>query len=72
LIVALLGTLLGLVMGTFFGWSISIVGRGFELGAFVMPIVPLLVIGLLAVMGALLASIRPGWRAAHLDVLQAI
>jgi putative ABC transport system permease protein len=72
LIVALLGTLLGLVMGTFFGWSISIVGRGFEVGAFVMPIVPLLVIGLLAVMGALLASIRPGWRAAHLDVLQAI
>jgi putative ABC transport system permease protein len=72
LIVALLGTLLGLVMGTFFGWSISIVGRGFELGAFVMPVVPLLVIGLLAIIGALLASIRPGWRAAHLDVLQAI
>jgi putative ABC transport system permease protein len=72
LIVALLGTLLGLVMGTFFGWSISIVGRGFELGAFVMPVVPLLVIGVLAVLGALLASIRPGWRAAHLDVLKAI
>jgi putative ABC transport system permease protein len=72
LIVALLGTLLGLLLGTFFGWSISVVGRGFELDAFVVPVVPLLVIGLLAVAGALLASIRPGWRAAHLDVLRAI
>jgi putative ABC transport system permease protein len=72
LLVALLGTLLGLVIGTFFGWSISVVGRGFELGAFVIPLVPLAVTGVLAVLGAVLASIRPGWRAAHLDVLRAI
>ena len=43
-----------------------------EVGAFALPLVPLLVIGLLALLGAVLASIRPGWRAAHLDVLQAI
>jgi putative ABC transport system permease protein len=72
LIVALLGTSLGLLIGTFFGWSISVVGRGLELGAFALPVVPLLVAGLLALLGAVLASIRPGWRAAHLDVLQAI
>jgi hypothetical protein len=30
------------------------------------------VIGPIAVLGALLASLRPGWRAAHLDVLRAI
>lgn len=72
LVVSLLGTALGLVIGTFFGWSISIVGRGLQVGAFVLPLVPLLVIGLLALLGAVLASIRPGWRAAHLDVLQAI
>ena len=29
-------------------------------------------IGVLAVLGAVLAAIRPGWRAAHLDVLRAI
>ena len=72
LVVSLLGTSLGLVIGTFFGWSISVVGRGLEVGAFALPLVPLLVIGLLALLGAVLASIRPGWRAAHLDVLQAI
>ena len=72
MLVALLGTLLGLLIGTFFGWSISVVGRGFELGAFVLPIVPLVTIGAIAVLGAVLAAIRPSWRAAHLDVLRAI
>ena len=57
------------MIGTFFGWSISVVGRGFELGAFVIPIVPLVVIGVIAVLGAVIAAIRPSWRAAHLDVL---
>jgi putative ABC transport system permease protein len=71
-LVALLGTLLGLVLGTFFGWSISIVGRGLELDAFVVPVQPLLVIGALAILGAVIAAIRPAWRASHLDVLRAI
>jgi putative ABC transport system permease protein len=71
-LIAVLGTLMGLVIGTFFGWSISVVGRGLEADAFALPIVPLLVIGLIAVVGALVASLRPCWRAAHLDVLRAI
>ena len=71
-LVALLGTLLGLVIGTFFGWSISVVGRGFELDAFVLPVISLVAIGVIAVLGAVLAAIRPSWRAAHLDVLRAI
>ena len=71
-LVALLGALLGLVIGTFFGWSISVVGRGFEIGAFVVPVVPLVIVGVLAVLGAILAALRPSWRAAHLDVLRAI
>jgi putative ABC transport system permease protein len=71
-LVALLGTLIGLVLGTFFGWSISVVGRGVELDAFVVPITPLVLIGVLAVIGAVAASVRPAWRAAHLDVLRAI
>jgi putative ABC transport system permease protein len=71
-LVAVLGTLTGLVLGTFFGWSISVVGRGVELDAFVVPIAPLVVIGVLAVVGAVAAAVRPAWRAAHLDVLRAI
>lgn len=71
-LVALLGTLLGLVMGTFFGWSISIVGRGATWDAFTLPVAPLVVIAVLAVLGAVIASVRPAWRAARLDVLNAI
>jgi len=71
-LIAVSGTLVGLLMGAFFGWSVSVVGRGFELGAFAMPVVPLIVIALIAIGGALVAAIRPAWRAAHLDVLQAI
>jgi putative ABC transport system permease protein len=71
-LIAVSGTLVGLLMGAFFGWSVSVVGRGFELGAFAIPVVPLIVIALIAIGGALVAAIRPAWRAAHLDVLQAI
>jgi putative ABC transport system permease protein len=71
-LVAVLGTAIGLVLGTCFGWSISIVGRGVTLEAFVFPALPLVLIGVLAVVGGVLASIRPAWRAAHLDVLRAI
>ena len=35
-------------------------------------IAPLIVIALIAVVGAVLAAIRPAWRAARLDVLRAI
>jgi len=71
-LIAVSGALVGLLMGAFFGWSVSVVGRGFELGAFAMPVVPLIVIALIAIGGAVVAAIRPAWRAAHLDVLQAI
>jgi putative ABC transport system permease protein len=72
LLIAVLGTLVGLVVGTFFGWSISMVGRGMTREALVLPVLPLAVITLAAVGGAVLAAIRPSWRAAHLDVLRAI
>jgi putative ABC transport system permease protein len=71
-LVGVLGTLIGLLLGTFFGWSISVEGRGLSLDAFVVPVVPLTVIGVVAVLGAVVAALRPAWRAAHLDVLRAI
>jgi putative ABC transport system permease protein len=71
-IVALLGTLLGAVLGLFFGWSISVTLRGDGWTQFTAPMVPIVVIVAVGVAGGLLSSIRPSWRAAHLDVLRAI
>jgi putative ABC transport system permease protein len=71
-LVALLGTGLGILVGIFFGWSISITIRGGGLGTFTIPWTALLVVVVLAVLGGVIASIRPARRAAHLDVLHAI
>jgi putative ABC transport system permease protein len=71
-IIALLGTALGIVIGVFFGWSISVTIRNAGLGAFTLPVTPLIVIAVIAVAGAVIAAIRPAWRAARLDVLRAV
>jgi hypothetical protein len=39
---------------------------------FSVPLTPLLVILGIGVIGGVVAALRPGWRAAHLDVLRAI
>ncbi len=70
--VATLGTTLGVVLGVCFGWAISVALRNDGLTAVVLPGVPLVVIAGVAVIGGVLAALRPGWRAAHLDVLRAI
>jgi putative ABC transport system permease protein len=71
-LIALLGTGLGVVIGIFFGWSISVAIRDGGLGSFSLPVIPVLVIVVLAVLGGVLAALRPARRAARLDVLQAI
>ncbi len=71
-LIALLGAILGLVIGGIFGWSISVTLRDQGLGAFVLPIPSLIVITVLAVVGAVIASLRPARRAARLDILRAI
>jgi putative ABC transport system permease protein len=72
LLLALLGTGSGLVLGTFFGWAISVTVRGGSLTGFAMPYVSIVVVAALALTGALLAAVRPARRAARLDVLKAI
>jgi putative ABC transport system permease protein len=71
-IIALLGSVLGIAIGVFFGWSISVTIRNEGLTAFALPVTPLVVIALIAVIGAVIAAVRPAWRAARLDVLRAI
>jgi putative ABC transport system permease protein len=71
-IVTLLGTGLGLVIGTFFGWSISVALRHEGLLTFTLPVPALAVVVALAVLGGIAAAARPARRAARLDVLRAI
>lgn len=72
MLIAVLGTCFGIVLGGFFGWSISVAIRGAGLGAFSIPVPALVVVCVLAVAGGFLASLRPARRAARLDVLRAI
>lgn len=71
-LVALLGTGSGVVLGILFGWAISVTIRDQGLTAFALPVTSIVVIAALAMIGALLATARPAWRAARLDVLKAI
>jgi putative ABC transport system permease protein len=71
-LIGLLGTGLGVLIGVFFGWAISVTVRNAGLGTFTLPIQPLVFIALAAVLGGVLAAARPARRAARLDVLRAI
>ena len=71
-LIALLGTGLGVLIGMFFGWWISITIRDAGMGTFTVPWTSLLIVALLAVLGGVIATIRPARRAARLDVLHAI
>lgn len=71
-IVAVFGTLSGLILGVFLGWGLVRSLGGETLAAFSIPVVRL---GLILAVGALvglIAGLRPARRAARLDVLLAI
>jgi putative ABC transport system permease protein len=71
-IIALLGTTLGLAIGTGFGWAIVTALNGEGLTTFTVPVGQLVVITLIAAGAGVLAAILPARRAARLDVLAAI
>jgi putative ABC transport system permease protein len=71
-LIAVLGAGLGVLLGVGFGWAISVTLRDEGLAAVSVPVTPMLVIVAVGVAGGVLASFRPAWRAAHLDVLRAI
>ena len=72
MIIALFGTLLGLSVGLFFGWSVvhALADQGFT--SFVVPTGSLLVVGAIAAIAGVAAAVLPARRAARLDVLGAI
>jgi putative ABC transport system permease protein len=71
-LIALLGTGLGVLIGVFLGWSISVTIRGGGLAAFTIPWVALAVIVALALLGGVVAAARPARRAARVNILHAI
>jgi putative ABC transport system permease protein len=71
-IVALQGTLLGLLVGVFFGWALVRAQHSSGLTEFSLPYTTLLIIIVLAGLAGVAAAILPSHRAAKLNVLRAI
>jgi putative ABC transport system permease protein len=71
-IIAIQGTLLGIVVGVFFGWALvtALSDEGIE--TFRLPFGTLVVIVVLAALAGVLAAVWPARRAAKLDVLRAV
>jgi putative ABC transport system permease protein len=72
-IVALFGTLTGIAVGVFLGWSLfrlANVAGGFD--SFAVPAPQLVIIVVVGAIAGVLAGLRPARRAAKLDVLQAV
>jgi putative ABC transport system permease protein len=71
-IIALFGTLLGLVVGLFFGWSLVEALKDSGINRLTVPFGQLLVIVLIGALAGVAAAALPGRRAARLDVLKAV
>jgi putative ABC transport system permease protein len=70
-IIAVFGTLGGLSIAVFFGW-VAVTAADEEGLTFAFPVSSLIVLVILAALAGVLAGLRPAWRAAKLDILQAI
>jgi putative ABC transport system permease protein len=71
-IISLLGTTLGLVIGTSFGWVMVKALEGEGLNTFTVPTTQLAVVVAIAAVAGVVAAVLPARRAAKLDVLEAI
>ena len=71
-IIALLGTTLGLAIGVVFGWALVTALSGKGLSTFAIPYSQLMVVALIAAIAGVGAAILPARRASRLNVLEAI
>jgi putative ABC transport system permease protein len=71
-IISLLGTLLGLVIGLFFGWAVVEALKDQGITEFAPPGGQLLLVFIIGGFAGVLAAIGPARRAAKLDVLRAV
>jgi putative ABC transport system permease protein len=72
ILIALLGTALGLTVGLFFGWAMATKLKDVGFNTFSVPIWQLFWICVLAALAGVVAAIWPARRASRLDILQAI
>ena len=72
IIIAVFGTVLGLTIGTFFGWAIvrAMADKGID--TLTVPVTSLAVVTIIAVFAGAIAAVVPARRAAKLDVLEAL
>jgi putative ABC transport system permease protein len=71
-IIAVFGTLGGVILGTFLGWAVVRSSSRASLGVFSAPAPQLILFLVLGALTGVLAGIRPARRAARLNVLAAI
>jgi putative ABC transport system permease protein len=71
-IIAILGAVLGLAVGVFFGWTIVRALNSQGITEFALPVGQLAGFVLAAAVAGILAAVLPGRRAARIDVLRAI
>jgi putative ABC transport system permease protein len=71
-IIALQGTVLGLLIGVFFGWALVLAMRSQGITEFSLPVLNLVIVVVLAALAGAAAAIWPSRRAAKLNILHAI
>src|SRR5205085_11221165 len=71
-IIALQGTVLGLAIGVFFGWSMVRALHDSGITVFRVPFTALAVVVVLAAIAGVVAAVLPSRRAAKLDILRAV
>jgi putative ABC transport system permease protein len=71
-IIALQGTVLGLLIGVFFGWALVLAMRNQGITEFSIPALSLVIVVVLAALAGAAAAIWPSRRAAKLNILRAI
>src|SRR6516162_8672060 len=71
-ITALQGTLLGLLVGVFFGWALVLAMKNQGITVFSIPVLTLVIMVVLAAVAGVVAAILPSRRAAKLNILHAI
>jgi putative ABC transport system permease protein len=71
-IIALQGTVLGLLVGIFFGWALVQAQKNQGITVFSIPYLTLVIVIVLAGLAGVAAAILPSRRAAKLNILQAI
>jgi putative ABC transport system permease protein len=71
-IIALQGTVLGLLIGVFFGWALVLAMRSQGITEFSVPVLSLVIVVVLAALAGAAAAIWPSRRAAKLNILRAI